>query len=130
MLALFCASISFGQNLEQHEWKHRVLVIASSEMENIEKQVKVLSKDKDGLEERKLVVYKTLPKKFSQGIDNSSWTKNESFFNDIKRKKNSFEVILIGLDGGVKLRQTQLLTLEKLFILIDGMPMRRAEMRN
>ena len=39
----------------------------------------------------------------------------------------AFEVILIGLDGGEKLRQTKVLETDKLFAIIDGMPMRRSE---
>ena len=42
----------------------------------------------------------------------------------------TFEVVLIGLDGGIKLRQTKLVSLDKLFTLIDGMPMRRNELKN
>jgi hypothetical protein len=37
-------------------------------------------------------------------------------------------VLLIGLDGEVKLRQSQVATNEQLFGLIDSMPMRRAEL--
>lgn len=44
-------------------------------------------------------------------------------------KKSDFEVILIGLDGGVKLRQTEALETKKLFDLINSVPMRQAEMR-
>lgn len=36
-------------------------------------------------------------------------------------------VLLIGLDGEVKLRQSHAATNEQLFSLIDAMPMRRAE---
>jgi hypothetical protein len=37
-------------------------------------------------------------------------------------------VLLIGLDGEVKLRQSHAATNEQLFGLIDTMPMRRAEL--
>jgi len=40
-----------------------------------------------------------------------------------------FTVILIGKDGGEKLRSTKPLTLDKLFDTIDAMPMRQQEMR-
>jgi hypothetical protein len=49
-----------------------------------------------------------------------------------------FEIVLIGLDGGIKLRQDSSPEKDNLFFadplaelyaLIDGMPMRRAEMR-
>ena len=37
--------------------------------------------------------------------------------------------MLIGLDGGIKLEQIQILSAEKLFAIIDGMPMRKREIR-
>jgi Domain of unknown function (DUF4174) len=40
-----------------------------------------------------------------------------------------FEVLLIGKDGGVKLRQREPIGTDTLFALIDAMPMRRQEMR-
>ena len=39
-----------------------------------------------------------------------------------------FSVILIGKDGGEKLRRKSLLTTRELFAIVDAMPMRRAEM--
>lgn len=41
----------------------------------------------------------------------------------------SFSVVLIGKDGGEKLRRTAVVAPEELFALVDAMPMRRAEMR-
>ena len=42
---------------------------------------------------------------------------------------SDFVVILVGKDGGAKLRSTKPLTMEKLNDIIDAMPMRRDEMR-
>jgi hypothetical protein len=41
----------------------------------------------------------------------------------------SFSVVLIGKDGGEKLRRAIPLSPEELFAVVDAMPMRRAEMR-
>ena len=41
----------------------------------------------------------------------------------------AFAAVLIGKDGGVKLRQTRPVTPQELFGLVDQMPMRRQEMR-
>ena len=41
----------------------------------------------------------------------------------------SFTFLLIGKDGGEKLRSATLVTAEKLFAIIDAMPMRKAEMK-
>ncbi len=38
-------------------------------------------------------------------------------------------VLLIGKDGGLKARHPLLVQPQTLFVLVDGMPMRKAEMR-
>lgn len=42
---------------------------------------------------------------------------------------NAFTFILVGRDGGEKLRSSEVVSAEKLFGLIDAMPMRKDEMR-
>ena len=130
ILTLFGSDLCLGQDLRKHEWKNRVLLISSKFEKPLDEQVNILLKEADGLKERKLIIYKVLPKKYAEGIQSDIWLKNNKFYGKIKRKKCDFEVILIGLDGGVKLRQTKSLTTEKLFTMIDGMPMRRREIKN
>ena len=43
---------------------------------------------------------------------------------------DGFEVLLVGKDGGVKLRQETPLSVDDLFATIDAMPMRQREMAN
>ena len=42
---------------------------------------------------------------------------------------DEFAVVLVGKDGGEKLRKNDLLTMRELFATIDAMPMRQREMR-
>ena len=49
--------------------------------------------------------------------------------NKLNLEDDSFTVILLGKDGGVKLRQSRLLPSTQLYALIDAMPMRKQEMR-
>ena len=44
-------------------------------------------------------------------------------------RPDTFAVLLVGKDGGVKLRRSRPVAPEDLFELIDAMPMRRREMR-
>ena len=61
--------------------------------------------------------------------ENSEWV-SSSLKDELKiSRKTEFEVFLLGLDGGIKLRQQEIVKTEKLFSLIDGMPMRKAEIR-
>lgn len=78
-------------------------------------QREILETDAAGLEERHLVVLHPteggrLAERFEVG-------------------PSDFAVILIGKDGGEKLRRHQPVALAELFALIDSMPMRRREIR-
>jgi len=42
---------------------------------------------------------------------------------------NTFSLILVGKDGGIKLKLHDQISLEEVFELIDSMPMRQSEMR-
>ena len=56
------------------------------------------------------------------------WAKGDSVFRKYAQR-SAVEVVLIGLDGGVKRRFGDTVQPEAVWALIDKMPMRRAEMR-
>lgn len=121
-----------AQNLSQHQWKHRVVLILTNNPNNLifQDQIKALELQKTGFEDRKLIIYQITPMHFKNGISkDNSWTKKPELYRDIKTNDSSFEVILIGLDGEVKLRKNTVLTVETLFNTIDAMPMRRSELK-
>ena len=84
---------------------NRVLVITapSREDETYQQQAAELVAEWSGLVERDFVV--------------------QTRFN-----ARAFSVVLIGKDGGEKLRRDTVLTTRELFAIVDAMPMRRAEM--
>jgi len=119
-----------AQDLSKHQWKDRlVLIIAKEKNEKFQQQVTKLQKHQQGLKERKLVVYQILPEKYSTGFEEENWKNAPELYGKYKDEISDFRVILIGLDGGEKLEQTEILSVEKLFNTIDSMPMRQAEMR-
>ncbi len=121
-----------AQKLSKYKWENRVLIIAANSISNpqLENQLKELQKSIKGLHDRKLITYTITPNQYAVGIGNfpiKNWNNNSELYNKIHFKNTSFEVILIGLDGGEKLRQTDVLVTDKLFTITDGMPMRRSE---
>lgn len=122
---------TIGQKLEKHQWNDRVILIFSNDKSSseLEKQVDLLQKEKVGLEERKLKIYQFAESDFKFGFDDS-WKKSTLNLKRFFDKEESFKIVLIGLDGGIKLKQNTILTPEKLFAIIDGMPMRKREIRN
>ncbi|MFD2915624.1 DUF4174 domain-containing protein [Psychroserpens luteus] len=122
-----------AQDLSKHQWKNRVLLIITENIEDQEfkNQIKKLQNNQKGLQNRKLIIYQMTPTHFKLGIsEENEWIKRPELYNNLKSNDKTFEVILVGLDGGEKLRQNSVLTTDKLFSLIDGMPMRRAEIKN
>ena len=123
---LLFSMISFGQNIKKHQWKNRVLIVFTDDLQNdvYKNQLLILEEHPKELLERKLVVYCFTKSKYSYNFT-SDWKPSTKF----KNEKVDFKVMLIGLDGGVKLAQTQYLSTEKLFTIIDGMPMRKRELK-
>lgn len=121
---------SFSQDLKKHQWESRVLLIFTDDKnaDKFKNQIKILSENKKGLKERKLVVYQFTKNEFTTNF-NEVWSSSNSLFKKIVNNKDSFKVILLGLDGGIKLEQDRILSPEKLFTIIDGMPMRKNELK-
>lgn len=127
MLLLFFSSALYSQNMEQHQWNNRVIILYADDQyqDLLEQQFKVLNDNPTLLVERKLVIYKCNQESclFYDGInDVRSLPK-------LEMKQKGFQFALIGLDGGVKLRSQKLVTKEQLFALIDSMPMRKQEIK-
>ncbi len=133
---LICLTMSMaltGQNLKEHQWKNRlVLIITSdSESETYTSQIEAFSINGQEFDERKLIIYKVLPNKYKvENSEDNSWVSDSRLYTLYNSKDKDFKIILIGLDGNIKIEQSELLTTKDLFATIDSMPMRRSELRN
>ena len=121
-----------AQDLDGHRWKDRVLLLITRDLKNPEyiRQTDELQVHPDELAARKLVVYTLIEKRFAQGLPPGPWKKRRPLKIGAKNNPTHFRVVLIGLDGGVKLDEPSHVSVEVLSALIDGMPMRRAELKN
>lgn len=131
LLLIFMVTAN-AQNLDSHRWDDRVILVLSDDVSNEEfkEQIKVLQENTKGLEERKLVVYQVLPGKFRKGLKGENeWILNKNLYQKYNPANLEFKVILIGLDGGLKLQEEKLLPVKTIFSTIDSMPMRQAEMK-
>ena len=131
-LLLLCLSylpMSLAAQSPDHLWKHRVLLIFSPSQQTAEyrEQLDQLRADPAGLQERDVQVYRIFP----AGLITSERDVLEH--NDLSDQYRSqygvdpetFTVILVGKDGTEKLRTDQVLRTDKLYAVIDAMPMRR-----
>ena len=121
-----------AQDLTNHRWQDRLIVIIAEDGTHptFLQQVQELQQDQDALLERRLLIYQVLPQRFKVGVDDAGvWKDSPTLYEQFNTAKAPFQVLLIGLDGGVKLRKQTFTAQDDFFDLIDTMPMRRAEMR-
>ncbi len=112
--------VSFGasaQELDDYIWKNRLVLIVSSDLnkDNPKKQMDLLRKERKALEERDMLV---LP-----------LTTDTHQLNRYQLPKDFEGILLIGKDGGLKFQDNFITKPSILFTLVDGMPMRKAEIR-
>ncbi len=140
LLAIIGCIISLnlnGQHLEKHLWENRVLIVKTKDkrLKKYHDQLEAFSHSIESLKDRKLVLYEIIESNykatdFKNSNQQLSGEVSVHLAEEILNQKHIFEIILIGLDGGIKLRRTTLLTKEELFNKIDSMPMRQAELSN
>lgn len=121
-----------AQDLTHYRWKKRLLIIQADQTDQatLKKQLLLLD-DKKGMAERKLAIISISPGYYTIMDFASSddlYTQRIPLSPD-HAIPSLFAVKLIGLDGGIKLERESTITQDELFSIIDGMPMRRAELR-
>lgn len=127
LLAIFSfllfANLMNAQSLKEHRWQDRVLLVLHTDTasELAEQQITLLQAKQKELEERRLVMYRI--------ASDESNPKLARIFKEYASETSELAVLLIGLDGGVKMRKQSLVQPQEIFTLIDGMPMRRAALR-
>jgi hypothetical protein len=122
-----------AQNLSEYQWKNRVMLIITNDIDSkiYTSQIQEFSTNGEDFKERKLIVYTVLPKKHKlENSKENDWVTDSELYSNYNPSNKTFQVVLIGLDGRVKLQQNTVLTTTKLFSTIDSMPMRRAEVRD
>ncbi|WP_170126298.1 DUF4174 domain-containing protein [Arenibacter echinorum] len=134
-IAILIISNVNAQDLKKHQWENRVVLIMAQDENSKEynNQLAEFNKFPKELKERKMLIYHVLPQRYALVNDpvdpeQNEWISSSVLFDKFAGKNMDFKVVLIGLDGGIKLQKNVLLTTEELFGTIDSMPMRRAEL--
>jgi len=128
LILFFCVMTNYAQEMVKHQWKERVLLLLTDAVQNsvFKEQVDIFKTESTNFKERKLIIYKVTPKGYIKG---NKWFYTDKFHKYYKKNKSTFEIVLLGLDGNIKLRQSTLLKNKDLYDLIDAMPMRKNEIR-
>lgn len=130
---LFLMQQASSQELSDFKWKNRLLVIVTKTQNDAlaEQQLQKFNDLSQELAERKLCLIQITPdstQTFDYSVRPSSFVKESDLWSELGNNDKEFEVLLIGLDGGIKFRSTQLVSAQEIFDRIDAMPMRRSEL--
>ena len=133
MALMFCEpKNAMSMDLEQFQWKNRLLFLFAPDDENpiFQKFQNEIKSQSAEVENRDLVIFEVLEK----GLSRMNRAQLERQVADSMRKRfnaprHKFTLILIGKDGGTKMKRHAQTRLKEVFELIDSMPMRQNEMR-
>jgi hypothetical protein len=123
-------SMSAGEPaLERYRWQNRALLVFAPDVDSTHylRQQEMLSNAEPGLNERDVVVISVLKDMVSTRERPAAPISAEDLRDAHDVLPHDFRVVLIGKDGGVKLRRDEPIPAADLFALIDSMPMRKQE---
>lgn len=128
--AMTTAAAADGLGSVRWEYRPLLLFTPSADHPALGAQSTILADEAGGLEDRRMAVYVV---ERSRVLATFGAPAPEADAKALRRRfgvpDDAFRVILVGLDGGAKLVSDTPLPTERLFATIDGMPMRRRELR-
>ena len=135
LVVITMAAQADGQDkirLKDYQWKNRLILVFSPSPEDTE--YKALEKDiavqAEEIIDRDILVFHILETgEIKLGESSLQTGAGDYLRRNFSISPGAFTVLLIGKDGGVKLRREGRVELDEIFSLIDTMPMRQREMR-
>ena len=124
-------SMSAGETaLAGYRWKNRRLLVFAPDADSAlcRRQQEMLLVVEHGLNERDIVVIFVIEDTVSTKRKPTPNVSAVDLRDAYDVLPHEFRVVLIGKDGGVKLRQEEPILMADLFALINSMPMRKQEM--
>lgn len=120
-----------SQALKEYRWKNRIIILVSETAnEKFDKQRDELLEKERELEDRDLILLVLNKRSFEFTFTEGVHIDQEKLKKELMIDTSFEGVVLIGKDGGVKMREAFHVRPQKIFDLIDSMPMRRAETKN
>ena len=131
MVGIGCGQSQGTLDLGTYVWKHRLLLVFASSNEDgaYQEFIKKLQGQEGELVERDLLVFSIFGRGQSR-LGNSVIDPHSaaSLREKFSVRPGQFTVVLVGKDGGEKLRRGAAVDIDEVFSVIDAMPMRQREM--
>jgi len=132
VFSIFGSKDALSMDLRQFQWKNRLLFLFAPQrsyrfFSDLLNEIMV---NKNEVEDRDLVVFEILESgsSFMNSVSLDAQTA-AALREKFDAPPGGFTVILVGKDGGVKLKRQTGTRLKDIFALIDAMPMRQEEIR-
>ena len=126
LLMIIQGFYSSAQDIADYTWKNRIIILYNDNInsEEVNSALKEIKQSNIEFEERDIIVFIYVNGKFVNTSNNSINLKTPDAL------PISYDgYILIGKDGGIKLKAAYPINLVALFNRIDSMPMRMSEMK-
>ena len=121
----------YAQNISDYIWKNRLIILVDEHLETsaIRSQFNIFSKQTNTLLERDILLIQLTPEAALLGSSKKSSIAPTHIYKSLSISEGFKGVILVGKDGGIKLRKPFEVQAEDIFTLIDCMPMRKSEIK-
>jgi hypothetical protein len=128
---VFAMTSTMAQGMESYQWKARPVLVfaASADTAAYRSQLQALRAAGGGLRERQIIVIGVSGNAVQAVAGGGARQSAANLRRAYGVPDGEFQVVLIGKDGGVKLRSREPVSPQELFQLVDAMPMRQQEMR-
>ncbi|TDS11575.1 uncharacterized protein DUF4174 [Maribacter caenipelagi] len=116
-----------AQNISDFKWKNRIIVLYENDTNanEVKSALEIIDTNASKYTERDIRVFVYKDDVFYNTNRKATGIKKSDILPEIFKG-----YILIGKDGGIKVKAPYPFNLENLFLLIDSMPMRKSEMRS
>jgi len=120
-----------AQAMSGYDWKMRPLFVfaASDNDAQLAEQQERLNGRREGLVDRDMAIILVIADSVRTSLGPDPGQTASQLRERFGISPDAFATILVGKDGGTKLRSKTPVTTRRLFALIDSMPMRRQEMQ-
>ncbi|MFT6935127.1 MAG: hypothetical protein ACJAUQ_001520 [Maribacter sp.] len=131
ILLLTIPPMVHGQNITNYQWKNRLLFFVDKTIKKptMCSQLKSFLKKADELDDREILIFQLTPKEVILYNGADCKLSPDAIYHHLSISKSFKGALLIGKDGGIKLKTTFEVQPEVIFSLIDGMPMRKSEIK-
>ena len=132
LIVAFDRNDGLPMDLSQFQWKNRLLFLFAPDANHpdFKKLQHDITGQPDEVKDRNLVIFELFEQDTSRiNLVPTDQQTAASIRNQFSVPSQEFTIILVGKDGGVKLKREGYVSLATVYDLIDSMPMRQNEMR-